>query len=121
MGTLLLRNKPSKFPWLSVILEKKVNLFKISLQENRKEPLRLFIYVFVAIIHHYTQSELTYKQDGMEPQLGTTEREFVLWQVAHLFWVWNWIRYESNGVNSHSDKSIPKRERIQSIVEVGTD
>lgn len=120
MGTLLLQNKPSEFQWFSVILEKKLTYLRLVYRRIEEKTLRLFIYVFVTIIHHYTQSELTHKQDGMEPQLGATEREFVLWQVAHLFWVWNWIRYES-GVNSHSDKSIPKRERIQSIVEVGTD
>lgn len=67
MGTLLLRNKPSEFPWFSVILEKKLTYLRLVYRIVKEITLRLFIYVFVTIIHHYTQSKLTYKQDGMEP------------------------------------------------------
>lgn len=56
---------------------KKLTYLRLVYRRIEEKTLRLFIYVFVTIITHYTQSELTYKQDGMEPQLGATEREFV--------------------------------------------
>lgn len=55
-----------------------VTYLRLVYRRIEEKILRLFIYVFIMIIHHYTQSELNYKQDGMEPQLGPTEREFVL-------------------------------------------